>query len=226
MVMLVNRVFVILISKELLVFNAETLVLVCFGSFVGRVARSGRKGIVGFFEAREAQIQKEVELQRSGLLVHLTAYRESLDANQSRVARFSEYRILYYTAVEARKAKATADVEIGTRHYLAEQLKRMVTLETKAFGARQQKRAVTIPEQVYHQLVVGTTETEVRLEESIKKLEEEGKFDWSFTSAWMGREDWFYCFDDPQDSDSLSILHGDDDYDSKYAEALDFTWEE
>jgi hypothetical protein len=219
MAILLSVVLLILVSKELLVFNAETLVLICFASFVGRVAISGRDGIVGFFEARETQIKKETEQQRAGLESCLTEYRNALASNKDRVERLSGYRVLYYQAVEARKEKATKDVEASTVQYCVEQLKRRVTLETKVFGARQSQRSQTVPNQVFAQLSSGKRNTEERLDGAIKELEEEGQYDWSFTPEWAEDDGWFYCCDDQEDQDRLSIIQSEK-YDAAYAASL------
>jgi hypothetical protein len=206
MAIIVSVVLLILVSKELLVFNAETLVLICFASFVGRVAISGRDGIVGFFEAREAQIKKDAETQREALLNQLEDYRKALESNKDRVERLSGYRVLYYTAVEARKEKAASNLVERSVQHIQEQCKRRVTLETKVFGARQSKRSETIPAQVNAKLASGQIDTEERLEDAITELELEGQYDWSFTPEWASEDEWFYCCDDEEDDDALSII--------------------
>lgn len=205
----VSVVLVILVSKELLVFNAETLVLICFASFVGRVAIRGRDGVVGHFEARELQIKKDVESQRERLLKYLTEYHAVLEGNQNRVANISGYRVLYYTAVEARKEKASHTLVARAAQHVEEQFKRRATLEAKAFSARRNERSLAVRACVRSQLDPKNQQInrDQRTEDAISQLEEEGQYDWTFTPEWAEDDEWFYCCDDEDDADELSILN-------------------
>jgi hypothetical protein len=198
MAFIIALVLLIFVSKELLVFNAETLVLVCFASFVSRVAIRGRDGIVAHFQEREAQIEKDASLQRETLLQYFNAYRTALEYNKDRVGRLAGYLELYYVASEARKAKAQRALSDRVVQHIQEQCKRRVTLETKVFSGRQEKRATIIPAYVESQIrLLGERDFEERLDDAIEDLDEEGDaWEWDAEESWDEQEaddGWYFA---------------------------------
>lgn len=179
MAILVSLVVLILVSKELIVFNAETLVLVCFAGFVGRVAVRGRDGVVNHFEQQRLQLKKELEGQRTELLSYYKSYRKLLEESTSRGNNLTAYRTFYYAAVNALEARATASLQERVVQHVQEKCKRRVTLESKTFGARQAERALTTPSGVslywdrilQEEAAKSQEELEARLETCVARLD-------------------------------------------------------
>ena len=61
---LVALVILVLVAKEVLVFNAETLVLISFVLFVGMLTTTLRTSVVDGFQARADSIKKLINVQR------------------------------------------------------------------------------------------------------------------------------------------------------------------
>lgn len=188
MAIVIAGALLILVSKELIVFNAETLVLLCFASFVGRVAIRGREGVVGHFEEERKQIEKDVEAQRAKLLGALRESRKALEHLTERGNYITGYVSYYYTARECRNGKAEQTLASRVVQHLNEQLKRRHTVESNSFEQRQRARATAVPERAVRQLEFGfemDPDSEARsLEAALAALDEEGDYEW-------GGEWWF-----------------------------------
>lgn len=154
-------------------FNAETLVLICFASFVGRLAIRGRDGVVGFFEERNQQIIKESYAQRENLVKYYEAYAAYLTLEKNIRSLVAKHLTFYQYARLAREAKAAYSLQEKVRNHVQEQCKRIVTLESKTFQTRQDQIATTVPAYVELQCSNGTINRDERLEECIDALEEE-----------------------------------------------------
>lgn len=192
MAIVIAGVVLILVSKELIVFNAETLVLICFASFVGRVAIRGRDGVVGHFEEQRKQIEKDTEAQREKLIASLRASRSALTHLTERGSYIAGYVEYYYTARECRKGKAAQTLSNRVVQHVQEQLKRRQTVETNAFEQRQKARATTVPEQAVQLLAPGPELWEKSFSAALGLLDERGTSEADSEGAPEGsKEAWF-----------------------------------
>jgi len=129
---LLGLVVLILIAKEILVFNAESLVLICFVLFVS-VIFSMSDSIVSFFNDRVESLKKEFFSQRALRIVYLENYSKYLEKKKE-VLDLVKKDLSFYLALKyALLQYAHLSLEVKLYNATIEKLRRIASLDKKAY---------------------------------------------------------------------------------------------
>jgi len=138
----------ILVAKEFLVFNAETLVLICFVLFIGMLTTTLRTSVIDGFQARADSIKKLINVQRELKKQANHRYHADLKTQTEMAKELSSYKVLYTTAKKALVVTADRRLKLRINTQLSEKLRRIATLEARAYTEMQREIAHRLPEDV------------------------------------------------------------------------------
>ena len=145
---LIALVILVLVAKEVLVFNAETLVLICFVSFIGMLTTTLRTSVVDGFQARADSIKKLINVQRDLRKQANERYLADLKTQTEMAKELSNYQVLYTTAKKALVVTADRRLKLRVNTQISEKLRRIATLEARAYTEMQREIAQRLPELV------------------------------------------------------------------------------
>ena len=145
---LIALVILVLVAKEVLVFNAETLVLICFVLFVGMLTTTLRTSVVDGFQARADSIKKLINVQRELKKEASERYNADLKTQAEMAKELSNYKVLYTTAKQALVVTADRRLKSRVNTQVSEKLRRIATLEARAYSEMQASIANRLPELV------------------------------------------------------------------------------
>ncbi len=129
---LIGLVVLVLVAKEILVFNAESLVLISFVLFVS-VLFSLSDNVVGFFNDRVESLKKEFFSQRALRIVYLENYSKYLERKKE-VLDLVKKELAFYVALKyALLQYAHLSLELKVYNATIEKLKRIASLDKKAY---------------------------------------------------------------------------------------------
>jgi len=145
---LVALVILVLVAKEILVFNAETLVLICFVLFIGMLTTTLRTSVVEGFQARADSIKKLINVQRELKKQANERYLADLKTQTEMAKELSSYKVLYTAAKKSLIVTADRRLKVRVNTQLTEKLKRISTLEARAYTEMQAEIAHRLPDLV------------------------------------------------------------------------------
>ena len=129
---LLGLVVLILIAKEILVFNAESLVLICFVLFVS-VIFSMSDSIVSFFNDRVESLKKEFFSQRALRIVYLENYSKYLEKKKEVLDLVKKDLSFYIALKHGLLQYAHLSLEVKLYNATIEKLRRIASLDKKAY---------------------------------------------------------------------------------------------
>jgi len=129
---LIGLIVLILIAKEILVFNAETLVLITFVLFVSMLF-SLSDNVVEMFNGRVESLKKEFFSQRALRVVYLENSSKYLEMKKEIVLVVRKYLKFYILIKYTLLKQAQLSLQIQLYNNTVEKLKRISTLEKKAY---------------------------------------------------------------------------------------------
>lgn len=130
---LIGLIVLILVAKEILVFNAETLVLITFVLFISTLF-SLSDDVVGFFNARVESLKKEFFSQRALRVVYLENCSKYLEMKKEVVLVVKKYLKFYVLLKYTILKQAQLSLQIKLYNNTIDKLKRIATLEKKAYA--------------------------------------------------------------------------------------------
>ena len=130
---LIGLIVLILVAKEILVFNAETLVLITFVLFISTLF-SLSDDVVGFFNARVESLKKEFFSQRALRVVYLENCSKYLEMKKEVVLVVKKYLKFYVLLKYTILKQAQLSLQIKLYNNTVDKLKRISTLEKKAYA--------------------------------------------------------------------------------------------
>jgi hypothetical protein len=130
---LIGLIVLILIAKEILVFNAESLVLVTFVLFVSMLF-SLSDDVVGFFNSRVESLKKEFFSQRALRIVYLENCSKYLEMKKEVVLVVKKYLAFYILLKHTILKQAQLSLQLKVYNNTVDKLKRISALEKKAYA--------------------------------------------------------------------------------------------
>ena len=130
---LIGLVLLILIAKEILVFNAETLVLITFVLFISTLF-SFSDDVVEFFNGRVESLKKEFFSQRALRVVYLENASKYFELKKEVVSLVKKYLKFYVLLKHTLLKQAQLSLQLKVYNNTIEKLKRISTLEKKVYA--------------------------------------------------------------------------------------------
>lgn len=130
---LIGLILLVLIAKEILVFNAETLVLITFVLFISTLF-SFSDSVVDFFNGRVDSLKKEFFSQRTLRIVYLENASKYLELKKEVVLVVQKYLKFYILLKHTVVKQAQLSLQIKIYNNTLEKLKRISALEKKAYA--------------------------------------------------------------------------------------------
>jgi hypothetical protein len=130
---LIGLIILILIAKEILVFNAETLVLITFVLFISMLF-SFSDSVVEMFNGRVESLKKEFFSQRALRIVYLENASKYLELKKEVVSIVKKYLKFYMLLKFTVLKQAQLTLQLKVYNNTIEKLKRVSTLEKKAYA--------------------------------------------------------------------------------------------
>lgn len=130
---LIGLIILILVAKEILVFNAETLVLITFVLFISMLF-SLSDNVVELFNGRVESLKKEFFSQRALRVVYLENCSKYLEMKKEVVLVVRKYLKFYMLLKYTLLNQAQLSLQIKLYNNTVEKLKRISTLEKKAYA--------------------------------------------------------------------------------------------
>lgn len=130
---LIGIIILILIAKEILVFNAETLVLITFVLFISMLF-SLSDNVVELFNGRVESLKKEFFSQRALRIVYLENASKYLELKKEVVLVVKKYLKFYVLLKYTVLKQAQLSLHLKVYNNTVEKLKRISTLEKKAYA--------------------------------------------------------------------------------------------
>jgi len=130
---LIGLIVLILVAKEILVFNAETLVLITFVLFISMLF-SLSDNVIELFNGRVESLKKEFFSQRALRIVYLENCSKYLEMKKEVVLVVRKYLKFYVLLKYTLLKQAQLSLQIKLHSNTIEKLKRISTLEKKAYA--------------------------------------------------------------------------------------------
>jgi len=130
---LIGLIILILIAKEILVFNAETLVLITFVLFISMLF-SLSDNVVELFNGRVESLKKEFFSQRALRIVYLENASKYLELKKEVVLVVKKYLKFYVLLKYTVLKQAQLSLQLKVYTNTVDKLKRISTLEKKAYA--------------------------------------------------------------------------------------------
>ena len=130
---LIGLVLLILIAQEILVFNAETLVLITFVLFISTLF-SFSDDVVEFFNGRVESLKKEFFSQRALRVVYLENASKYFELKKEVVSLVKKYLKFYVLLKHTLLKQAQLSLQLKVYNNTIEKLKRISTLEKKVYA--------------------------------------------------------------------------------------------
>lgn len=130
---LIGLIVLILVAKEILVFNAETLVLITFVLFISMLF-SLSDNVVDMFNSRVESLKKEFFSQRALRIVYLENSSKYLEMKKEVVSVVRKYLRFYILLKYTLLKQAQLSLQIKLYNNTLDKLKRISTLEKKAYA--------------------------------------------------------------------------------------------
>jgi len=171
---LIGLVLLILIAKEILVFNAESLVLISFILFVS-VLFSLSENVVGFFNDRVESLKKEFFSQRSLRILHLKNYSKYLERKKEILDLVKKDLAFYLSLKYALLQYAHLSLEVKLHNATIEKLRRIASLDKNAYDNLFTEINRILPGLVREDFNNNASAREEALSNSIEALASAGK---------------------------------------------------
>jgi len=166
---LIGLILLILVAKEILVFNAETLVLITFVLFVSMLF-SVSDNVVEFFNGRVESLKKEFFSQRALRVVYLENSSKYLEMKKEIVSSVKKYLTFYILVKQTLLTQAALSLQIQLYNYTLEKLKRIAGLEKKAYITMLTEINKLLPALVKKEFISNASAREAALVKSLSIL--------------------------------------------------------
>jgi len=166
---LIGLIILILIAKEILVFNAETLVLITFVLFVSMLF-SFSDSIVEMFNGRVESLKKEFFSQRALRIVYLENASKYLELKKEVVSVVKKYLKFYMLLKYTVLKQSQLALQIKVYNNTIEKLKRVSTLEKKSYTNMLLEINKILPMLVKKEFINNATARDTVLNKSISIL--------------------------------------------------------
>jgi hypothetical protein len=171
---LIGLVLLILIAKEILVFNAESLVLISFVLFVS-VLFSLSENVVGFFNDRVDSLKKEFFSQRALRILHLKNYSKYLERKKEVLDLVKKDLAFYLSLKHGLLQYAHLSLEVRVYNATIEKLRRIASLDKNAYDNLFNEINRILPGLVREDFNNNASAREEALANSIEALASAGK---------------------------------------------------
>lgn len=166
---LIGLIVLILVAKEILVFNAETLVLITFVLFISMLF-SVSDNIVEVFNGRVESLKKEFFSQRALRIVYLENCSKYLELKKEVVSVVRKYLKFYVLMKHALLKQAQLSLQIQFYNHTVEKLKRISSFEKKAYGNMLSEINKILPGLVKKEFISNASARDAALAKSISVL--------------------------------------------------------
>lgn len=121
----------LLLAKELLVFNAETLILILFILFINTLTIQLKTNIIEAFEEISGNIKKEFYTQRTEVLNSLKTLEQNLIVAQTITNLIKNYIKFYKNSNIIYKNYSEKNLKIKKNNHIKEQLQKIALIESQ-----------------------------------------------------------------------------------------------
>jgi hypothetical protein len=166
---LIGLIVLILIAKEILVFNAETLVLITFVLFISMLF-SLSDNVVELFNSRVDSLKKEFFSQRALRIVYLENASKYLELKKEVVLIVKKYLKFYVLLKHTVLKQAHLSLQIKVYNNTLEKLKRISALEKKAYASMLLEINKVLPVLVKKEFLTNASARDAVLTKSITVL--------------------------------------------------------
>lgn len=144
----ISIIFLIFLGKEVLVFNAESLILFCFILFVCVLVHFLGSSVISFFEDRAQSLERIYYIQRQEIELCFIEIKNQLEKEKIDLEKLQAYAKFFRAAEEAIFEKAQFNLRLKVKDHLLNKLRRLHVIELQRLQEIQEEISVVVSDLV------------------------------------------------------------------------------